>query len=66
MIPLLVYIAIGILFMFWLNNLINADSDLERPGDRDFIRISAILLWFPVLLIFTYTKIKESKKCRLT
>ena len=61
MIPFLVYIAIGILFMFWVNGLISVDPDLRRPGERDAVRLIAVLFWLPVLLVFIYARIKESK-----
>ena len=57
----LIYVAIGVLFTYWLDDLIVADPDLQNTASRNAVRAISILFWFPVLLIFIYTKIEESK-----
>ena len=61
MTPFLIYIAIGILFTYWLDDLIVADPDLQNTASRNAVRAIAILFWFPVVIVSIYVKIKESK-----
>ena len=57
----LIYIAIGVLFTYWLDDLIAADPDLQNTASRNAVRAIAILFWFPVVIVSIYVKIKESK-----
>ena len=57
----LIYVAIGVLFTYWLDDLIVADPDLQNPASRNAVRAIAILFWFPVVIVSIYAKIKESK-----
>jgi len=57
----LIYIAIGVLFTYWLDDLIVADPDLQNTASRNAVRAIAILFWFPVVIVSIYVKIKESK-----
>ena len=57
----LIYIAIGVLFTYWLDDLIVADPDLQNTASRNAVRAIAILFWFPVVIVSIYAKIKESK-----
>ena len=55
------YIAIGVLFTYWLDDLIAADPDLQNTASRNAVRAIAILFWFPVVIVSIYAKIKDSQ-----